>query len=324
MPLVESSEYKAPFYLRNTLLQTISAGKIRRVYNFSYTHREELILHDNDFLDLDWCQHGNNRVAVIIHGLEGHTQRVYMRGMAKKLLSKGWDVVAVNLRGCSGRPNALPRYYHQGSSDDLNAVITYVSEKFSYNDITIVGFSLGGNICLKYLGENNWNIPASVTSAIAISTPCELEPCAYHFNKFSNIIYLRYFLSMIREKIKIKSRLFPQYVDFSKYKSVKNFKHLDDLYTAPLHGFKCAEDYWKKTSSLQFIKNIKIPVLMLTAKDDPFLPEQCYPYEIAKKSDYVFLETPAVGGHMGFIPQKFISGDYWYEQRVIDFINTVA
>jgi predicted alpha/beta-fold hydrolase len=270
-------------------------------------------------IDLDWSHVGSSTCVIIMHGLEGHSQRPYVRGMARACNRAGWDVVAVNMRGCGGEPNLLPKSYHNGSSDDLDEVINHVTT-LSYACIKLIGFSLGGNVILKYLGEGGWNYPSTLSSAVAISPPCHLTSCAEKLTATENRIYMRRFLKMLHKKILAKKPLFPDQFNDDNYSSITTFKQFDDRYTAPLHGFSCAEDYWERASSLQFLPFIKLPTLILSSSDDPLLTPQCFPQDIAEKHATLTLEITRYGGHTGFYGQTR-DGLYWHEQRAIAFLD---
>lgn len=318
MPLIENSTCSLPQLLKNRHIQSVLPSVLRRVPTM-YTNRERIETPDGDFLDIDWVRNRSYSCVVILHGLEGHARRSYIKGMVRVMRNTGWDCAAVNMRGCSGEPNRLPKSYHQGSSDDLATVVTHVS-KSEYKRIALIGFSLGGNIILKYLGEGLWEIPSSVVAAAAVSTPCDLTGCAEKLSEPSNAFYMKRFLKMLKSKLEEKRKLFPDRIDLDGYEKLYRFKEFDDRYTAPLSGFANAEDYWEKCSSLQFLPNIGIPTLMISAFDDPFLTPSCFPREIAEKHPYLTLEITDNGGHVGFMGYN-VHGTYWHELRIREFIQ---
>ena len=319
MPYIENSLYKPPALMRSAHLLTIYPSLFRKIRDVKY-ERERINTPEADFLDIDWSRIGSSKVAIISHGLEGHTQRSYVLGMVRALNKHGWDVAAWNFRGCSGEPNRLPQFYHSGSSDDLETVINHIRGLGKYEKIDLVGFSMGGNITLKYLGEKSGEVPQEIGRAVAFSVPCDLKNSSYKLDKLGNALYMRRFLRSLRVKIRQKAALFPDKLNDDGYRKIKNFKHFDDRYTAKLHGFRDAEDYWQQCSSLFYLKEIRIPALLVSARDDPFLSLECYPYKIANRHEYFFLETPKHGGHVGFV-QFNSSGIYWSEQRAIQFLN---
>jgi len=318
MPILRS-EYTPPLLLRNGHIQTIFSRLFRKIEGPSFS-RERIDTPDGDFLDLDWLGSGSARIAILSHGLESNSGSTYIRGMVKALNRHGWDVLVWNFRGCSGEPNRLPRSYHSGETGDLHQVIQYASTKHTYSEIYLIGFSLGGNVTLKYLGERSENVDPRIQKAVVISVPCDLAAGAEQLNKGLNKYYLRRFMRSLHEKVRLKKTLLPGEIDDSDLEKVKNFRSFDDRFTAPLHGFRDAEDYWKQCSSKPFISEIKVPVLIINAADDPFLSEPCYPVQETQFHINVFLEMPSYGGHVGFIDSNE-GGEYWSEQRTIAFLN---
>ena len=318
MPIIQNSSYKPPFLFNNGHIQSIYPTIFRKVKDVNYT-RERFETPDNDFMDLDWSRIGSDKAAILLHGLEGHSNRSYMRGMANACNRHGFDAVAVNFRGCSGESNRLLRSYHHGSSDELHLVVEHILKNNNYRSISLTGFSLGANVIIKYLGENKFPLSPAIRNAACISTPFDLTSCAWKLAEKSNRVYMKRFLNMLHEKINTKIVLMPDKINDDNYKEIRTFKEFDDRYTAPIHGFKNAEDYWEKCSSKQFIQGIKTPTLVINALDDPFLTDKCFPYEQAEKSDYLYFESPQSGGHNGFVAFNK-SGEYWHEKRVAAFI----
>jgi predicted alpha/beta-fold hydrolase len=319
MPLIPHSSYKPPPLFTNGHIQSIYPVYFRKVKGVTYT-RERFETPDNDFMDLDWSRIGRDRLAILLHGLEGHSSRKYMKGMVKACNKNGFDAVAMNFRGCSGEPNRLLKSYHHGSSDDLHLVVEHIIAKNNYKKIVLIGFSLGANVLLKYLGEKIFPVPPIIQKAVAISAPCDLASCAWKLAKRSNAMYMKYFLNMLHTKIKAKMAFLPDKIDDEEYKKIKTFKQFDDKYTAPIHGFNNAEDYWEKCSSKQFLPNILIPTLIIIAQNDPFLTEKCSPRKEAENNRNLFFENPNSGGHLGFITFSS-TREYWHETRAVSFIN---
>ena len=198
--------------------------------------------------------------------------------------------------------------------------MSHVIDKKRYSCISLVGFSVGGNLTLMYLGERNDILSSLIKSAAAVSVPCDLESSSRKLAQRSNMLYMKRFLRMFHNKIRLKMQLMPGQINDANYHSIKTFEAFDNRYTAPIHGFLNAKDYWSKCSCKQFITGIKIPTLLISAQDDPFLPQECYPVEEAEDSRYLFLEMPESGGHVGFIDFK-PNGEYWHETRVAAFIT---
>lgn len=318
MPIISESSYRAPFLFSNAHIQTIFPAVFRKVNEVRY-QRERIETPDEDFLDLDWSSVGSERLAIVLHGLEGDSTRAYILGMVSALNQSGWDAVAMNFRGCSGECNKRLRFYHSGDTGDLDTVVSHVLSRKNYAVLSLIGFSLGGNVILKYLGEPDRIVPGSLEKAVVFSAPCDLTSGSRRLNEPSNRLYLRRFLRMLREKIRMKMEIMPEQINDHGYERIKDFKQFDDTYTAPSFGFKNAEDYWEKASSKPFLPNISIPTLLVNAADDPFLPEPCYPVEEARRSDTFFLEIPRYGGHVGFVAFN-PSGRYWSESRAVSFL----
>ncbi|MBL4652021.1 MAG: alpha/beta fold hydrolase [Flavobacteriales bacterium] len=283
--------------------------------------RERISTPDNDFLDLDFPKTNSDKIAVLVHGLEGSSASTYMQGMTKEFNANGWNIVCLNMRGCSGGPNRLFSSYHSGKTDDLNLVINHV--KTDYKTIALIGFSLGGNVVLKYLGENAKQLDSKINFGAAISAPCDLEGSAEELRKPKNFLYMMRFLKTLKVEALEKKRLHPEVeLKISKVLVANDFHEFDNLYTAPAHGFRDVYDYWSKSSSKQFLSKISIPTLLINSKNDPFLSDSCYPVEEAKNNPNFYLEVPNHGGHLGFLSKKAFHGKSWLEERVLTFISS--
>jgi hypothetical protein len=317
MPLIKSN-YIPSFPFKNGHFSTIYSAKLRPSPSL-IQQRERIQLADGDFMDIDWSfsKKYSQKVAILLHGLEGNAQRTYMKGQAKILNQNGWDAVAVNFRGCSGEANLSYQSYNAGKTDDLEAVINFILKKDRYTEIALVGFSLGGNLLLKYLGERE-TFPKEIKKAVAISTPLSLKGSLESLNEFSNWVYRNSFMINLRKKYKTKMKDFPEKMTASDYKKITSLLEFDNVYTAPAHGFKDAFDYYEKNSSLQFLPKIQIPVLVLNAENDSFLSPECYPTDLASKMKNLFLEMPKYGGHVGFHQTNKL---YYSEKRTMQFLN---
>jgi uncharacterized protein len=318
MPVVPSL-FEPPPFLRNGHLQTVLPPLLRRRLPGVF-RRERLELPDGDFLDLDWGGSGGERLAVLSHGLEGSSQDHSIRGIAARLRTAGWDVMAWNFRGCGYEANRLLRSYHSGETGDLGTLITLAAAR--YSQIALIGFSLGGNMTLKYLGEGACH-PA-VIAGIAISAPIDLTTSATAIDgRWGNRLYLRRFLSRLLPKIEAKARRFPDRLQSSSRHLIRTLREFDNLYTAPIHGFRDATDYWEKSSSKPYLSGIKVPTLLLNARDDPFLTPESFPYPEAEKNPFLFLEAPIWGGHIGFINSLYPIRP-WYEARSVEFLDHLS
>jgi predicted alpha/beta-fold hydrolase len=316
---VVASLFEPPFFLRNGHLQTILPVLMRRRFSIAF-RRERLELPDGDFLDLDWLTSGAKRIAILCHGLEGSSQDGSIRGMATRLQSSGWDVLAWNYRGCGKELNRALRFYHSGETEDLKSVIDLAAER--YPRIALVGFSLGGNMVLKYLGDGPCH-PA-VIAGVGISAPIHLATSAESIDRrWTNRIYLRRFLKKLIAKVEAKALNFPDRLDVSRSRQIQTLRQFDDRYTAPIHGFRDALDYWGKSSARQYLDRIKVPALLLNAQDDPFLTPDSFPYTEAEQNPHFYFEAPAWGGHVGFIDSVHPIRP-WHESRAAEFLEEVS
>ncbi len=309
----EPGNYLPPFFLFNPHLETIFPALIRRVSIDAYI-RERIATPDDDFLDLDWLRQGSDKVVIISHGLEGNSKRAYIKGMAKALHANGFDVVAWNFRGCSEEMNRQLRFYHSGATDDLHTVVTHVAEK-NYASISFVGFSLGGNLTLKYLGEREPH--KLVDKAVVFSAPLDLKTTCEKISLPSNRIYANRFLRSLKRKVLVKSRTHLELAT-DRLANIKTLIEFDDQYTAPLHGFDGAVDYYNKCSSINFLRDITTPTLIVNTLNDPILSRACFPSSVTEGHPFVKLQVLARGGHVGFT-QFNKNGLYWSEERAVHF-----
>jgi uncharacterized protein len=298
-------------------METIFPALTRRVNDITY-QRERITTPDDDFLDLDWVRQGSKKLVIISHGLEGNSARAYIRGMAKAFFGLKYDALAWNYRGCSDEMNRQRRFYHSGATDDLNTVVQHAVKQNTYQEIYLIGFSLGGNITLKYLGEQQPD--PIIKKAVAISVPLNLHTSCEKISMRSNWMYSNRFVKSLKKKVKAKAALRND-IDVTNIDKLKTLREFDDAYTAPLHGYQDAIHYYTECSSIRFVKNITIPTLIVNAKNDPFLSDDCYPVEMLKDHPFVSFESPERGGHVGFI-QLGKNGLYWSEARAIAFINS--
>jgi predicted alpha/beta-fold hydrolase len=319
MPLI-SSNYRAPFWLRNGHLATIIPSTFRQVEGVSYS-RERITTPDNDFLDLDWLKSDSDKLVVISHGLEGSSDRPYVMGMTKYFSENKWDALAWNCRSCSGEINRSARFYHHGATDDLETVIDHALCVKDYSEIVLVGFSMGGSLSLKYIGERGLSIKKSIKAGITFSIPVNLKSSVDQLAKPSNNFYRKRFLKKLEAKVKEKSLKYPELISYEGFENIQYFPDFDNKYTAPIHGFKDAEDFYELASAGKYMENSKVPILICNALNDPFLPDQCYPFDICKNHKYLHLETPKHGGHVGF---SLTNGDFNYmELRALQFVESL-
>ena len=313
--------YSPPLLFRNGHIATIYAGLFRRVHGVEQ-QRERMNLPDGDFMDLDWSYSKNesDKLVVLLHGLEGHGQRPYITGSAKIFNQHGYDACAVNFRGCSGETNTLFRSYHSGATEDLDAVLNHVVSLEKYSQIIIKGFSLGGNMTLKYLGEGR-SVPKEVKAAVAISVPCDLHDSLIQLLKPKNVLYAKRFRNHLVAKLWAKHEKFPDLISREEIRAIKNLKDFDDIYTSKAHGFDDAIDYYTRCSSKQFLKGVNTPTLIINARDDSFLGQACYPIEEVDNNENLFMEMPAYGGHVGFYEKDNIS---YTEKLAVKFLRELS
>jgi len=318
MPVIENSSYRPPILLKNNHVQTVVPTLFRKVDGINYT-RERISTPDGDFIDIDISSISSDKALILSHGLEGNSQRHYIKGMIKAFHNAGYDGIAFNMRGCSGVPNKRPETYHSGKTEDLHTVIQYILKHKNYKEISLVGFSLGANLTLKYVGEMGSTLHSKVKSAVGISAPCDLISSSIELHKAKNYIYAKRFLISLLKKMDEKRDIIPPEI-WEKRNSIKTLRDFDNVFTAPLNGFRDAEDYWKKCSCKNFLSGITIPALIINSADDPILGTECYPIKEAQSNKNLFLEITKHGGHMGYITFSD-DGQYWHERRTVQFIT---
>ena len=316
MPNIPSN-YEVGGVLRVGHFQTIYPTLFRRV-SVEY-QRERLELADGDFLDLDWSGPEKGEVVVLVHGLEGNSNAIYMRGMVRALIREGFRCCAMNMRGCSGTPNRLLASYHSGKSEDLRTVVDSILAKGGVPRVRLVGFSIGGNIICKLLGEDPCWASSRIHRAVTFSVPCDLAGSAHELRAIENWLYMKRFLALLRKKLEQKRQTYPRAISLTGFDSIRSFEEFDDRYTAPLNGFGSAQEYWLKNSSAQFIPAIRIPTLLISSWNDSFLSPSCYPSVIASENASFEFEKTRWGGHCGFI-SRIGADTYYSEARACDWL----
>ena len=319
MPLLADTYVPPNKLFENGHVQTVYPKFRRRLGRVVY-RRERIETDDGDFLDLDWSGDEAGRLAILSHGLEGSTQSSYIRGMTRALRRRRWDVLAWNYRGCSGEHNRLARVYHSGATEDLDAVVQHALRQSGYQTLALVGFSLGGNLVLKYLGERGADVDRRIRRAVAFSVPCDLAAGAERIALRSNWIYQHRFLRLLEAKVRAKQPFFPDVYSALDLADVRTLRDFDDRFTAPVHGFANAADYYARSASKDFLPHLRLPTLLVNAADDPLLPPTCYPVEEAREHRWLYLQTPRHGGHVGFVAFN-AEGEYWSEMCAADFLD---
>lgn len=301
MPIHQTKYHQRPWYFFSSHLETIIPSMLYEVEGIDY-ERERLELKDGDFLDLDWNRNGSKRLIILSHGLEGNTHRHYIKRPTKFFGLKGWDILAWNNRSCSGEMNRLPRLYHHGATEDIAAVIERGIEG-EYEEIILIGYSMGGGMQQKYLGERE--VDSRIKGAISFSVPCNVLDSANQLKKGMSKIYEKRFIKKLKEKILGKANMMELPCNLEKIRTVKTFRELDENFTLKVHPeYKSADDFYSKIPSDQFLPNVKVPLLIVNSLNDPMLGEKCYPVDLANRSKNIYLEMPKYGGHVGFTESK--------------------
>ncbi len=273
--------------------------------------RERWETPDGDFIDVDFAGAASAaRLMVLLHGLEGCSDSHYVRLLAQALPAAGWRVAIPHWRGCSGEANRKPRAYHSGDTAEFDWIV----RRFE-NPVDVIGVSLGGNVLLKWLGERSAEAKAFVRRAAAVSAPLDLAAAgAAQDRGFNRLLYTRMFLSTLKPKSLAQLERFPGIFDRARLSASRTFREFDDLYTAPMHGFRGVDHYWSESSSGPWLERIEVPTLVLNARNDPFLPEAALLAASRRAAPSVLLEFPRTGGHVGF-------RGAWLSQRLIEFFQ---
>ena len=320
MALIHTSTYEPAIAFKSKHFNTIYRTLFHKI-DVSF-QRERMETSDGDFMDIDFSMVESKSVVVIIHGLEGSSTSKYVTALSQTSNEEGFDVAAVNLRGCSGETNRLLSSYHSGKTNDLAEIVDYIENSKTYEHIYIVGYSLGGNLLLKYMGEQRSDYSSLIKGAVGVSVPCDLKGSSQSIAKFWNMVYMQRFLISLKSKTRIKLEQFPENdLKSEAILNSKNFLDFDNYFTAPVNGFKDANDYWKRNSCNQFLEGIKIPSLLVTAADDPFLSESCIPVKEARNNKFFHLEVTKYGGHVGYNSNFDNGSGFWLERRIIDFFK---
>ena len=311
--------------MRNRHIQTLYQTFFRNIKEPKYII-EKFILEDGDFLESYWHKTKNSRddtpIVVIFHGLAGSYKSPYIKGIMIALSNAGFNTVLMHFRGCSGKVNTLPRSYHSGETTDALSFIHSLKKRFPHSKLMAVGYSLGGNMLLKLLGEEKTN--SLLCAAVSISPPMQLDVCANAITQGISRIYERRLVSDLNKGLikKYSVNDMESCIGINKMQvaKLKTFWEFDSVYTAPVHGFKSAQDYYTRCSSRGFLKDIHTPTLIIHSSDDPFMSKEMIPKE-KELSSSVTLELSQYGGHVGFIEGSIFTPRYWLEDRIIHFFN---
>jgi len=311
--------YSSPWWLPGGHLQTIVAAL--RPPARPALARERWDTPDGDFIDVDFCGPPEARRVVFFHGLEGGSDSHYARAFAAAAAAAGWRVAIPHWRGCSGEPNRLARFYHSGDSQEIH----WILERFcaQKRPLCAVGVSLGGNALLKWLGEQGEAASSLVRRAAAVSAPIDIAAAGAALDRGLNrALYTRMFLSTLKPKSLAKLEAFPGLYDRERVRAACTFREFDDVVTAPLHGFRDVDHYWASASSGPHLERVRVPTLLLSARNDPFLPERALLAASRNAARSVVLEFPRTGGHAGFLTGPFPGRHGWLPQRLLSFLET--
>jgi predicted alpha/beta-fold hydrolase len=305
-------------------------GSVARFLPRPPARRERWELPDGDFLDVDRASpppsDPDTPVLVVCHGLEGSSRAPYVRGLVALALSRGLATLALNFRGCSGEPNRLARNYHSGETGDLAHVVGRLVEERPGRPVLVAGFSLGGNVVAKWLGERGDHLPPEVRGGAVISVPFDLQRSAQAIDGpgFWSFVYRERFMRRLRAKAADKARRFPGAFDAARAARARTFAEFDEAVTAPVFGFASAEDYRRRCSSGPFLAGVRRPLLALSSLDDPIVPAETIPVAAARANPRVTLETTAAGGHVAFVAGSPFWPSFWAERRAVEFLALLA
>jgi len=300
---LDGGAYRAPLWLPGAHLQTIVSALVVPRPRVAY-RRERWDTPDGDFIDVDFAQpepapeEGAAPIVVLFHGLEGNSGSHYARALMHAAADRRWRALVVHYRGCSGEENRLPRAYHSGDSDEGDWILRRVHARWPAAPLHAVGVSLGGNMLAKWLGERQEDA-AFVRAAVSICAPLDLAAGGAALGRGFNLVYTRMFLATLKQKALAKARRFPGIARPEAIAGARNLYDFDNEFTAPVHGFRDADDYWARASGKPWLRTVRVPHLVLNAVNDPFVPAPSLPGQ-SEVSKFVRLEQPRQGGHVGF------------------------
>ena len=318
--------FKPAWWCLGPHAQTILAALLRPSPRL-ILKRERLDTPDGDFLDIDFMEPPlssrteETPFIVILHGLEGSSRASYVQGLLEEIKTRPWGAAAINMRMCSGERNRVRETYHSGKTEDLDWVVHFLREVKGYRRLHLVGFSIGGNIVLKWLGEQGAEALGKIEKAAAVSVPYDLVKSVRLLDRgFNREIYTRALLRSLKAKVFAKENLFPEAVHYDRVKRARTFREFDREVTAPLNGFRDARDYWSKSSCKSFLKSICVPTLLVHAEDDPFFPGRFLPLNEIHHSPYLRTLIVPQGGHLGFMTGPWPwRRERWLEKTLLDF-----
>jgi predicted alpha/beta-fold hydrolase len=323
------SAYTAPWWLPGGHAQTLYAALAAPRPRVAY-RRERWDTPDGDFIDLDWLDSPSvlsrqsslkePPLVVLFHGLEGSSRSHYAVALMAAVRDAGWRGAVVHFRGCSGEPNRLSRAYHSGDAPEIDWIVRRLRAQNAAAPLFATGVSLGGNALLKWLGDCGESAAPLVDAAVGISVPLDLMITGNVLGQGFNRVYTRNFLATLRTMSLVKLERFPGLFDAGAVRAARTLREFDDVVTAPLHGFKDVDDYWTRASSKPGLTHIRVPTLLLNARDDPMVPASALP-GADEVSAAVTLELPEHGGHAGFVGGRFPGHLGWMPARVLEFFR---
>lgn len=317
------TEFAPAWWLREPNLQTLWGKFFRRKANIA-TSVERLSTPDGDFLDLHHLSgRSGEPLLVLLHGLEGSIRSHYIQGLLTEANRRHWHAAVLVFRSCGNELNRASRFYHSGETTDLGFAIDHLAASFHGSPIVLAGVSLGGNVLLKFLGEQGSHVSPQIRAAVAVSVPYDLGRAADHIDRGFAKVYQQSFINSLKTKALAKLDTYPDLADRTDIQSVRTIRDFDNRITAPLHGFENADDYYGRSSSLGWIDRIRVPTLLLSAVDDPFLPPQVLEQvrSVSRQNPFLQVEFSEKGGHVGFVAGKNpFHPHYYMERRVGDFL----
>lgn len=317
MPVINNQDFHPLWWLPGGHAQTIGAYYLRKAR--IQTQRERMELPDSDFIDLDWIGNSpGSPIVLLLHGLGGSVESHYAKGLLHAISQRSYRGAIMHFRGCSGQSNRLAKSYHAGETLDLQYCLNRLKQREPNTPIVAIGVSLGGNVLLKFLGENPQQ--CAINAAVAVSVPFDLGRCAKRLQQGFSRVYQWWLLRKLKQHLARKQQQLNAYIDYKKAMKTKTIEDFDDRVTAPLHGFKGVKEYYQQSSSRGYLKSIASPTLIIHAMDDPFISSDAIP-KASELSQQVKLFVSERGGHVGFLSSDCGLPGNWLEQTVLNYLE---
>jgi len=318
-----ASQFEPHPLLRNRHAMTIAAALVPRRFDIPPAQSRRFQV-DKDSWLLGHChwQPGQCKdapVLVLVHGLEGSSDSNYMRGIAEKAFHRGFHVVRLNQRNCGGTEALTPTLYNSGMSADYRAVFAELSGGDDYEQIFFAGYSMGGNLVTKMAGEFAEAVPTALCGACAVCPALDLAACANALERMENYLYQRRFVSGLMDRYARKQKMFPERYQLNGLGPIRTVRQFDDVITAPQFGYRDAQDYYEHAGAKRVAAQIRVPFLMITAQDDPFVPYASFLAAKIADNPAIRFVAPPHGGHCGFISKHAGAERFWAEQRIVEF-----